>query len=118
MAKLSVIKLMAKDVISEAKKNDSGEFWTVREIELNALESIMVVSANMQRDIRKINVCFDLIQEVKAITDDMESFKITGTDLKELLIPAIEKMVDSRPAFWYYARNMFKSIEKPEEIEV
>jgi hypothetical protein len=118
MAKVSVIKLTAKDVISEAVKNDAGEKWTVREVELNALEAIMVVAANMQKNVCKINVCYDLIQEVKAITDDMESFKITCTDLKDLLIPAIEKMVDSRPPFWFYARNMFKSIEKPEEIEV
>ena len=118
MAKVSMIKLTAKDVMSEAKKDEAGNLWTVREIELNALEAFFVLAANMQRDIRKINVCFDLIQEVKAITDEMDSFKITGTDLKELLIPAIEKMVDSRPPFWFYARNMFKSIEKPEEIEV
>jgi predicted transcriptional regulator len=118
MAKVSVIKLTAKDVISDAKKNEAGEFWTVREIELNALEAIMVVAANMQKNVCKINVCYDLIEEVKAITKDMGSFKISNTDLKELVIPAIEKMVDSRPPFWFYAKSMFKSIEKPEEIEV
>jgi predicted transcriptional regulator len=118
MAKVSVIKLTAKDVVSGAKKNEAGEFFTVREVEISALENLFVLAANMQRDIRKINVCYDLIQEVKSITDDMDSFKITGTDLKDLLIPAIEKMVDNRPGFWFFARAMFKSIEKPEEIDV
>lgn len=118
MAKVSVIKLTTKDVVSGAKKDEAGTMWTVRDIELNALESLFVLAANMQRDIRKINVCYDLIQEVKSITTEVESFKISNTDLKDLLIPAIEKMVDNRPGFWFFARNMFKSIEKPEEIEV
>jgi hypothetical protein len=109
MAKVSIIPLSAATEMTDAKKEDKT-FYSVREIELAILENLFVVAANMQKDIRKTNVCWDLIQEVKAIKDDQINFKISGSDLKELLIPAFEKTAESRPGVWYYSRKMFKAI--------
>lgn len=117
MAKVSVIKLTEKSIMSKAKKDDQS-YWSVREIELNALEALFLIAANSNKSCTKLVDCYDLVDEVKNIGEDAESFKISNTDLKDFLIPAIEKSADQRPGFWFFARNMFKSIEKPEEIEV
>ncbi|MBE3122204.1 MAG: hypothetical protein IMZ53_14925 [Thermoplasmata archaeon] len=117
MAKLFNIKLTQKDVVSEVTGKD-GTNRTIRSIELEILETLFLVAVNSQKDHKKINICYDLIEEVKGIKDDTESLKITPSDLKELLIPAWEKTIDGRPGYWYYARAMFKSMENPEEIEV
>lgn len=118
MARLAVVKLTVGDEMTEATKPDSKEFMTVREVELKVLEALFVIAANMQRDFKKLNICYDLIEEVKAIKEDMDCFKISVSELKEFLIPAIEKSADNRPGPWYYARKMFRSIENPTEIEV
>ena len=111
-----VIKLSPNDLNTEIKKEDNS-FLSVREVETGALESLFLVAANAQKDVRKINTCYDLADEVKNL-NAAEVFKISPSDLKDYLIPAFEKTVDQRPASWRYAKNMFKSIEKAEEIEV
>lgn len=118
MAKVSVIKLTVGNEMTEAKKPNGNELMSIREIELMALESLFLIAVNMQRDFKKMNICYDLVEEVRSIKPDTDCFKISTTELKEFLIPAIEKSADNRPGPWYYARKMFKSIESPEEIEV
>jgi hypothetical protein len=118
MAKVCEVKLTVGNEMTDVKNEKTGDFFSVREIEKMTLESLFVIAANMQKEFKKLNICYDLIEEVKEIKDDAGCFKISTTELKEYLIPAIEKSVDKRPGPWYYARKMFKSIENPKEIEV
>lgn len=117
MATLNRIKLTPADVLCDLV-DENQKARTVRSVEVEVLESLAVVAANNQEDCAKMNVCFDLIEEIMGITPEMDSFKITPSDLKELLMPAIRKTVGRRPSYWYYARKLFKMLEKPEEIAV
>lgn len=117
MATLNRIKLTPAGVLCDLV-DENQKPRTVRSVEVEVLESLAVVAANNQEDCGKLNVCFDLIEEIKGITPEMDSFKIAQSDLKELLIPAIRKTAGRRPSYWYYARHLFKALEKPEEISV
>ena len=70
MAKLNAITLTPAGVFTELK-DETGALRSVRGVELEVLEALAVVAANNQEDHCKLNVCFDLIAEIKAITDEM-----------------------------------------------
>jgi hypothetical protein len=116
MAKLCVIELSDPKEMSKALKEDKT-FWKTREVELAVLRNLFSIAANSQKDYKKLNVCYDLVAEIESITDQIE-FKISPSDLKDFLIPAIEKSADQRPDSWYFARKLFKCIENPKIIEV
>jgi hypothetical protein len=117
MAKLLVIELAGSALMSKALKED-GTFWRVRDVEIAVLKNLFMIAANAQKDTRRLNTCYDMVDEIERITDGIEGFKISPSDLKDFLIPAIEKSADQRPDSWYFARNLFRQIENPKEVEV
>jgi len=117
MAKLFQIKLSPKDVLSDVQKTATDETkLSVREIELAALENLFSTAANSQKDLKKMNECYDCIGQVKNLKEEALEINLTKQDI-EYLEKAIELSASQRPGFWFAAREMFKSIEKPAEIE-
>lgn len=117
MAKVCVIELSKTGELSKALKEDKTQ-WQMREIELAVLKNLFMIAANAQKDYRKLNTCYDLVAEIEAITEEMGVFKISPTDLKDYLIPAVEKSAEQRPDSWYFARRLFKQLENLKEVEV
>lgn len=118
MSKMIAIALTPSDKISSVKKENKDGYYTIREVELRALGDIFMIAANSQKSLSKMNTCFDLVEEVKAIPAEMTEFRIAASEFKEFVPPAIEKTVDGRPGAWYEARAMFRDIEKAREIDV
>jgi len=118
MAKLYQIKFSDKGKLSDlAKSEKDATKTTCREIELLALESLLSVAAANMKEIKKVNECYDVIDQIKNLQDDKLELNLSKTDL-EYVEKGLELSAGQRPGAWYYARDMFKSIEKPVEIEV
>jgi hypothetical protein len=117
MAKLLQIKLSPKEKLSDVQKsiNDPTKL-SIREVEITILETLFTIAANSQKELKKMNECYDLIGQVKNLTDDKLEMNLTKADI-EYLEKAIETSATQRPGSWFAAREMFKSIEKPVEVE-
>lgn len=117
MATLYRVRLTNADVLSEFVKDENGaEKETVRKIELGALESLFHVASSAAKTIKNLNLAMDMVEQVKALSDDKDSILLSNEDLT-LLNEAIEATAKSRPRGWYAARQMFKSIEAREEVK-
>jgi hypothetical protein len=111
MAKLYRIKLSPKELLTDTKS------VTVREIEKLALENVLSVSAINEKRIKQINEIYDIVDELRNLADTDLELKVDKAGM-EYIEKGIELSAGQRTGSWFYARTMFKSVEKPEEIEV
>ncbi|MBN1130284.1 MAG: hypothetical protein JXA71_14930 [Chitinispirillaceae bacterium] len=120
MSKIAILKLSPKDTFSDIDNAVGGGKMSVREIELSALENLAGVAAADQKELRKANTCYDLVDEIKRLKeqDEVEVYRVSKGELDEFIITAFGKTAGQRPTGWFYARNLFKQFEQPEIEEV
>jgi hypothetical protein len=118
VATLYKLQLSDKTKMSEvAKSAADSALMTIREVELLALESMLNIAASNQKDVKKINEAYDLIDQIKNLTDDKTFISVTKSDLEQVE-RGIELSSGQRSPMYFWARQLFKSIEKREEVVV
>ena len=132
MAQLYSIKLSGEEKTYPTKvPSVSGELEEVnkslRELELNILESLATAAAGVAEGFKQMNLCNDLVAQIKAIKGEGAIGGLTKADFdilesgQKALVEQVKKgMRSSVPYEWVNARVLWKQLEaqKPdEEIE-
>ena len=132
MAQLYSIKLSGEEKTYPTKvPSVSGELEEVnkslRELELNILESLATAAAGVAEGFKQMNLCNDLVAQIKAIKGEGAIGGLTKADFdilesgQKALVEQVKKgMRSSVPYEWVNARGLWKQLEaqKPdEEIE-
>lgn len=114
MAKQYRIKF-AEGLTKIQKSETDASLLSVREVEIMALDALFSAAASKQQDVKKLNLCYDCLEQVQNLKDE-NAILFTRGDL-DFLEEGLKATVDRRPPAWFWARNIFRQLEKPEEIE-
>lgn len=129
MAQLYSIKLSGEEKTYPTKvPSVSGELEEVnkslRELELNILESLATAAAGVAEGFKQMNLCNDLVAQIKAIKGEGAIGGLTKADFdilesgQKALVEQVKKgMRSSVPYEWVNARVLWKQLEaqKPDE---
>jgi hypothetical protein len=89
----------------------------IRETELKLLGHIVDAASNKCKAIKEMNVCIDLLQTIDNVSDEDKHILCDEKDLKNFET-GLAATAGARTPLWTKCRNLFKQLEKPEEVEV
>ena len=113
MQKRYLIKLSDKN--EKVRVDDKTEL-NLRELETGILQVLFEFSANASKDRKTINKSLDSAGRVENLTDT-EDLIVDEEDLKFIETGLGEITGSRRPYSWTKARNLFKQLADPQELE-
>lgn len=89
-----------------------------RDVEIAALDTMVALSSQSEKENEKFNLCTDLSRQLENLEDN-DDWVITKGDLA-ILRDGFKKSAENRqrPMIWSRLKELFDQIETPEKLEI